>query len=65
MGEDRRKETLGNWYRNLSSAQLAGLESVSMDMWPAYINATLERVPGAREKIAFDKFHVAKCRGMR
>ena len=63
VGEDRRKETLGNWYRNLSPAQLAGLESVSMDMWPAYINATLEHVPGAREKIAFDKFHVAKCLG--
>jgi transposase len=32
-------------------------------MWPAYINATLERIPGAEEKIAFDKFHVAKYLG--
>jgi transposase len=31
-----------------------------MDMWPAYINATLEHVPEAAYKIAFDKFHVAK-----
>ena len=59
VGEDRRKETFGE----LVPEQLAGLESVSMDRWPAYINATLERVPGAREKIAFDKFHVAKCLG--
>ena len=34
-----------------------------MDMWPAFINATLERVPGAESKIAFDKFHVAKYLG--
>ena len=34
-----------------------------MDMWPAFINATLEMVPGAESKIAFDKFHVAKYLG--
>ena len=34
-----------------------------MDMWPAFINATLEMVPGAESKIAFDKFHVAKHLG--
>ncbi|MCU7880824.1 MAG: transposase [Candidatus Thiodiazotropha sp. (ex Lucinoma aequizonata)] len=32
-------------------------------MWPAFINATLESLPGAEEKIAFDKFHVAKYLG--
>ena len=63
VGEDRRKETLEAWYRSLTPAQLAGLESVSMDMWPAYIHATLEQVPGGEEKIAFDKFHVAKHLG--
>ena len=25
-------------------------------MWPVFINATLEAVPGAEEKVAFDKF---------
>ncbi len=34
-----------------------------MDMWPAFINATLESLPGAEEKIAFDKFHVARYLG--
>lgn len=37
VGEDRRKETLEGWSRSLTPAQLAGLESVSMDMWPAYV----------------------------
>ena len=63
VGEDRRKETLAGWYRSLTPEQLGGLESVSMDMWPACIHATLEQVPGGEEKIAFDKFHVAKTLG--
>ncbi len=32
-------------------------------MWPAFINAILESLPMAEEKIAFDKFHVAKYLG--
>ena len=63
VGEDRGKETLEGWYRSLTPEQLGGLESVSMDMWPAYIHGTLEQVPGGEEKIAFDKFHVAKYLG--
>jgi transposase len=34
-----------------------------MDMWPAYIGATEAHIPEARQKIAFDKFHVAKYLG--
>ena len=60
VGEDRKKKTLKQWYHSLSKAQLKSISSVSMDMWPAFINATLEAVPGAQRKIAFDKFHVAK-----
>ena len=60
VGEDRKKETLHGWYERLSEAQREAITSVSMDMWPAFINATREGVPAADEKIAFDKFHVAK-----
>ena len=60
VGEDRKKETLKDWYESLTEEQREAIESVSMDMWPAFINATLESLPGAEEKIAFDKFHVAK-----
>jgi len=41
-------------------AQRGKIESVSMDMWTPYIASTQEYVPGAEEKIAFDKSHVAK-----
>jgi transposase len=60
VGSDRKKATLGAWYASLTHEQLAPIDSISMDMWPAFINATLECVPEAEYKIAFDKFHVAK-----
>ena len=63
VGEDRRKETLEAFYAGLDAEQKAAIESVSMDMWPAYIQATLAAIPGAAEMIAFDKFHVAKALG--
>lgn len=58
VGEDRRKGTLDEWYGSLSTGQLESIESVSMDMWPAFISSTLKHVPDADQKIAFDKFHV-------
>lgn len=63
VGNDRKKAGLKDWYGGLSEAQRESIKSVSMDMWPAFINATLESIPGAEEKIAFDKFHVAKYLG--
>ena len=63
VGNDRKKETLKAWFDGLTEEQRAAIESVSMDMWPAFINATLESLPEANEKIAFDKFHVAKYLG--
>ncbi len=34
-------------YDSCSPEQIAGIESVSMDMWPAYITATRMRIPDA------------------
>lgn len=58
VGEQRSGASLGGFYETLSEAQKAQIQSVSMDMWPAYIGATCEHVPEAEHKIAFDKFHV-------
>lgn len=63
VGEDRKKATLKAWYESLTDEQREAIESISMDMWPAFINATLESLPDADKKIAFDKFHVAKYLG--
>lgn len=60
---DRKKKDLVEYYDGLCDEQKSAIEAVSMDMAPSYINATLEHIPGARKKIAFDKFHVAKLLG--
>ena len=63
VGQDRRKAGLKEWYEGLNNSQKKRIESISMDMWPAFINATLESLPDAEHKIAFDKFHVAQYLG--
>jgi transposase len=60
VGSGRKRETLDAFWKSLSSQQLAGIEGVAMDMWPAYIESTLALLPDAEEKIVFDKFHVMK-----
>jgi hypothetical protein len=63
VGQDRKQETLEVYLKTLTPEQRAAIESVAMDMWKPYIAAVRALVPGADEKIAFDKFHVAKHLG--
>jgi len=59
----RKKSALGDFFASMTPAQREAIEVVSMDMWQAFISATEEWIPGAAEKIAFDKFHVAQHLG--
>jgi len=61
--EDRKKETVLAWLNTLSDQQKQAIQTVSMDMWEAFINAFLERIPEASSKICFDRFHVASYFG--
>jgi transposase len=63
VADDRSQDSLAGFYESLSEDQRVAIKSVSMDMWPAYIKATRNVIPDADEKIAFDKFHVAKYLG--
>ena len=58
VAEERTEEALAGYWRSLSAEQRTGIEAVVMDMWPAYINATRAHVPGADQKIVFDRFHL-------
>jgi len=60
VSEERKTESLSSFYSQLSPESLAAIEGVSMDMWPAYIQSPRAYVPYADEKIAFDRFHIAK-----
>lgn len=44
----------------LNVSQRDGIEAIAMDMWEPYVQATLARIPGAKEKIVFDRFHISK-----
>ena len=63
MAQGRGKQALKAFYEGLGKARRAAVESVSVDMWGPYIAATLEMIPEALTKIAFDRFHVAKHLG--
>lgn len=56
----RSREALESLYRRMGREWLAAARSVSMDMWRPYVAATLAWVAGAEEKVAFDRFHMAK-----
>nr|WP_175128487.1 transposase [Achromobacter piechaudii] len=49
------------YFKALGCRRCEQLQSVSTDMSGAYIKAALDSLPDAREKVAFDHFHVAKA----
>jgi transposase len=63
VGDDRTQESLDAYFKKLTPEQLAAVVSVSMDMSAAYVASTRAYIPDADDKIAFDKFHVAKILG--
>jgi len=58
--DDRKSESVEKWLKTQKTIDLSQLKSISMDMWDPYIKALKENIPGAQEKIAFDRFHVSK-----
>lgn len=63
VADDRGAASLDGYFKALPAEELARIEAVSMDMWAPYIKSVREHVPNADEKIAFDRFHVAKHLG--
>lgn len=59
--EGRAADSLRRYFHALGPKRCKQVQSLSMDMSPAYIKAALECLPGARQKVAFDHFHVAKA----
>jgi transposase len=51
-------DTLGEFFKDLGPERCQKLESVTMDMSPAYIAAVKEAVPEV--KVIFDRFHVQR-----
>ena len=56
--DDRKAESLVSFYKSCTKDQLEQIETVSMDMSPAYVSATKQCLDGWERKICFDRFHV-------
>jgi transposase len=58
LAEDRTKESVLACVGKFSLDELAKVEAIAMDMWPAYVNSFRALVTGADKKIVFDRYHV-------
>lgn len=63
VADGRKRKDLEAFFDQFSAEERGRVESVAMDMWRPYIDATTAKIPNAERKIAFDKFHVAKHLG--
>ncbi|PZP61192.1 MAG: ISL3 family transposase [Azospira oryzae] len=60
IGEDRQEASLAAYFEAFPEPSRQNVEAISLDMWPAYINACRAGVPGAEDKMVFDRFHVMR-----
>ena len=58
--DDRKQESLAEYYKRFSERELSDIEAIAMDMWDPYIAATRAYVPDAMKKVVFDHFHVTR-----
>lgn len=63
LTDDRGTESLASYLRSLTDSQSLSIKTLLMDMNAGYIRAARIHLPNAVEKIAFDRFHVAKQLG--
>lgn len=63
IAEDRTQASLDGFWKTLTQEQLGSIEAIAMDMWDAYVASVEEHVPEGKQKIVYDKFHIAKHLG--
>jgi transposase len=60
IGEDRKEASLTAYFEAFPKESREQVEAISLDMWPAYINACRDNVPDADGKMVFDRFHIMR-----
>ena len=58
--EGKGKEGLSLYFKGLSLLTRTNIKTISMELSPAFRAVALEYIPGAKNKICFDKFHIAQ-----
>jgi transposase len=61
VAPERTLEAADSLWETLSETQCAEVESVSMDMWQAFMTSAAQNAPNA--EVVHDKFHIAKYLG--
>jgi len=61
MGQDRRKETLDEFFQTRSRFQRSAIRAVCLDMWKPFRKSIQQWAPQAR--LVYDKFHVLQQAG--
>jgi transposase len=60
IGAERREASLAAYFEACPETSRQQIEAISLDMWPAYINACQASVPQAEAKMVFDRFHIMR-----
>jgi len=58
VGDHREQKSLETYYRQFKPKKRKKVKAIAMDMWDPYIAATKALIPGAKNKIVFDRFHI-------
>jgi transposase len=60
IGEERSEESLAGYFRVFPVEQRQQIEAICLDMWQPYVNVCRAQVPGAADKMVFDRFHIMR-----
>lgn len=58
VAPDRTAASVGAYFEQFTADQRGAIQGLAMDMWRAYAKAVSEYVPGAENKIIYDRFHI-------
>jgi transposase len=58
IADGRTEKSLFEYFAPFTVEDVAGIEAVAMDMWKPFFNTVMRCVPGAKDKIVFDRFHI-------
>ena len=60
VSDDRNHQSLESYDLQFNKEERGGVKAIAMNMWDLYCRATKAYIPGADEKIVFDRFHLMR-----
>lgn len=63
IADDRKQSSLDGYFCQFTEQELSAVRGVAVDMWEPYSFSICDHVPGASQKIVFDRFHIMSHMG--